>query len=155
MPTEIEWVRLATFIDGEGCIDIHTRRQFNKKFGRHYETRYVRIQLPNCDPRLPLWCKNVFGGSIQPKRSNRTNPKWRPATSWEIASQKAITVILGCLPYFLLKREQAEIALAFQETVKRIGRGGHSEATLQRRMELQEQMKVLKHQIIDSETVLH
>jgi len=48
------------------------------------------------------------------------------------------------MPYFLLKREQAEIALAFQETVKRIGRKGHSAETLATRVQLQKEMKLAK-----------
>jgi len=143
MPTEFDWARLAAFIDGEGMIDIHTRRQFSKKQNKIYECRYVRVEVVNTDPRLPLWCKNTFGGSIQPHK--RYSSKWRMAYSWEIASKKAITIIRGCLPYFLLKREQAEIALAFQETVLRIGRGGHTQETLTLRANLQNKMKALKH----------
>lgn len=141
-PTQVDWVRLAAFIDGEGMIDIHTHRQFRKHLARVHETRYVRIIIVNTDPRLARWCQATFGGSVSFGR--RKNPKHRPTLGWYVSSRKAIEILKGCMPYLLLKLEQAEVGLVFQATVKRIGRNGHSEETLKRRVELQEEMKRLK-----------
>ncbi len=142
IPTQADWIRLAAFIDGEGMIDIHTHRQFRKHLNRVHETHYVRIVVTNTDPRLARWCQGAFGGSIVLERHK--NPKHRAALKWYTSSNRAIGIINGCMPHFLLKREQAEVALLFQATVVRIGRGGHSKETLQRRVELQEEMKRLK-----------
>ncbi len=141
-PTEIDYARLAMAIDGEGMIDIHTHSQFRPHLNRVHVTHYVRIVITNTDPRLALWCKNTFGGCVNPAKSRK--PHHRPKLNWYCSSRKAISLIKPCMPYFLLKREQAEIALAFQETVKRIGRGGHSKETQDTRLRLQKEMKLLK-----------
>jgi len=155
MPTEIDWVRLAAFIDGEGMIDIHTHRQFRKDLGRLHETLYVRIIIVNTDPRLALWCKNTFGGTANLDR--KSNPKWRNCLKWYCSSKKAAEILRGCLPYFLLKREQAELALIFQETVTHsMGRKGHTPETHNRRLDIQQKMKLLKRaQSIPSDYIVH
>jgi hypothetical protein len=144
MPNEIDWARLAAYIDGEGMIDIHTHRQWREHLGRTHETMYVRIAIGNTDPRLAQWCQRLFGGNISFNRKDHQHPKWRNILTWYVTSKTAVEIISNCLPYFLLKREQAEIALVFQETVFRVGRSGHTTATLGRRQQLQQQMKHLK-----------
>ena len=143
MPTEIDCARLAAFIDGEGMIDIHTHSQFRKHLNRVYETRYVRIVIVNTDFRLARWCKATFGGHAAFEQ--RKNPKWRPVAKWYVSTGKAVEILQLCYPYMLLKREQAEVAFAFQETVGwQNGQTGHSEETHKRRAQLQEEMKRLK-----------
>lgn len=154
MPTDLDWGRLAMAIDCEGMIDIHTHRQFRPHLGRVHETHYVRIVIVNTDPRLALWCKSTFEGCANVEVKN--NPKWRNTLKWYVSSRKAVAILRGCMPYFMLKREQAETALAFQETVSRIGRKGHTAETLNRRIELQQKMKLLKReQSIPDDYVVH
>jgi hypothetical protein len=153
MPTEIDFARLAAFIDGEGCIDIHTHRAFMKHLGRVFETQYVRIQITNTDFRLALWCKETFGGTAHPEppKSERHKAK----LNWYCSSKKAAEILIACLPYFVMKRDQAEIALAFQKTKSRIGRRGHTPETFERRLDLQKQIKSLKHVRGDLSTLVH
>ena len=156
MPTEIDWVRLAAFIDGEGMIDIHTHSQFRTHLDRVHTTHYVRIIITNTDPRLALWCKDIFDGCANFVKTSAQNSKWRNQLKWYVSSRKAVAILRGCLPYLILKREQAEVALAFQETVSRIGRKGHTQETLDRRIELQQKMKLLKRaNPIPSDYIVH
>jgi hypothetical protein len=143
MPTQADYMRLAMAIDCEGCMDIHTHRQWREHLNRFYETCYVRISIANCDPRLAQWCKSLFGGNLS---LNHKKPKnWRPTLAWYVTSKMAVEIIKNCLPYFILKREQAEVALAFQKTVFQVGCKGHSKATIQKRRNFQSQIKALKH----------
>jgi hypothetical protein len=142
IPSETDYMRLAMAIDCEGMIDIHTHRQFRPHLNRVHVAHYVRIVITNTDPRLVLLCKRVFSGTSGLGR--KAGKKWRASFKWYCSSLKAINLIKGCMPYFILKREQAEIALAFQATVKRIGRGGHSKKTMQTRLQLQKEMKLAK-----------
>jgi len=136
--TQMDWVRLAAFIDGEGSIVIS-----------HYEGKgasdSLSIQIANTDPRLPEWCHASFGGYLTKCR----NRKWRPLLAWHARGELAAFLLRECLPFLLLKKEQAEIALTFQTTKKRRGNWGGtrfplSQDVLQEREQLRIELKRLK-----------
>jgi|SRR5580692_2853114 hypothetical protein len=112
-PTQIDWARLAAFIDGEGTIVI-------KPYLVKYTQLFVRIA--NTDPRLPLWCRKCFDhGKVYASDSqSRKFPGRMRVYTWIVQSKKAELILRGCLPYFILKKEQAEIALAYRETFNHI-----------------------------------
>jgi len=154
-PSELDWVRLAAFIDGEGFIDIETHTQYRPHLKREYTTHRLRIVIVNTDPRLALWLKATFGGcaNFEPTK----NPKWRHKLVWYLCSRAAADVLLSCLPYLLLKIEQAETALAFQATVtNKVGRAGHTAETIQTRIELQRKLRDQKwaRRIADDGSIL-
>ena len=148
-PTKVDWARLAAYIDGEGCIDIHTHNQFRKHLNRVHTAHYIRINIANTDFRLPVWCRDMFGGRVHLEHRKHRHKKWRDVAVWLVTSKRASEILRGVLPYLLLKREQADVALAFQATVKRIGRGGHTEETMNHRLELQQEIKDLKRRPSD------
>ena len=49
-----------------------------------------------------------------------------------------------CLPFFIIKREQAEIAIALQKTCKYWGAGGAPEEVHALRWDLRKQLSALK-----------
>jgi hypothetical protein len=112
---EITWARLAAYIDGEGHISI----TYGTTQKRHKSTqalrRYLRVMVTNTDPRLIRWLLKNFGGSIghysHPKTSH-----WRHTLKWGVACRQAESILIGCWPYFITKKDQAEIAIAFQST---------------------------------------
>jgi hypothetical protein len=106
----LDWARLAAFIDGEGHIALNAN---SKKGGKQYA--YLRVILTNTDPRLIVWAQRVFGGGVL--KAPRKAPL-RRCFKWTVSCRHAEAVLRGCLPYFILKRDQAEIALAFQETLR-------------------------------------
>jgi len=105
-PTETDWARMAAFIDGEGCISLVEHR-----------TVYtcLRIMVTNTDRRLVEWCKSLFDGHICEKKARK--PTHKPSYQWVVSSRAAAFVIKGCYPYFLLKKEQSEVALEFLTTI--------------------------------------
>ena len=122
-PSHIDWVRLAAYIDGEGHIGIYLNKNRKSKNGRDIRLEYLSITVVNTDPRLVEWCYNTFGGkilSIPRKEVNRK--KHKPCYEWKVVAKFAAEILTGCLPYFLVKTEQAEIGLAFQRT--RLKQGG-------------------------------
>jgi hypothetical protein len=50
--------------------------------------------------------------------------KWSNCFYWTVACNKAEAILRGCLPYFIVKRDQAEVALAFQATIDRARSNG-------------------------------
>lgn len=109
--TPIDWARLAAFIDGEGHIALNQNMMSN---GKPYA--YLRVVVTNTDPRLIVWCQRLFGGGIC--RQTRVQLNQQNCFKWTATCRHAEAILQGCLPYFVLKRDQAEIGLAFQATVR-------------------------------------
>lgn len=104
-PSEMDWARLAAFIDGEGCIQLVSFRTWF----------YLKIIISNTDYRLHSWCKERFGGNISKTRPK--NIRHKPGYTWVVTSAKAEFVIRNCFPYLILKQKQAEVAIEFCNTV--------------------------------------
>lgn len=141
----MEWAKLAAFIDGEGTIVIIKARL-------HYTQLVVRVA--NTDPRLPLWCRDIFGGKAYAQSLNRKSSSSRRCYVWTVQSQKAEDILRNCLPHFLLKREQAEVALAYRATFRhRKGNTPEQDLTpgrMEVRKQFREQLKRLKYELPQS-----
>jgi hypothetical protein len=107
--TDIDWARLAAYIDGEGCISIN--KQHHR---RGYKTFTLSVEIVNTDPRLMRWLKQ-FGGSIYMSRPPSLASHWKTRMAWKVTSIRATAILSGCLPYFVMKRDQAEVGIAFQK----------------------------------------
>lgn len=140
IPTD--WARLAAFIDGEGHIAIQCN---TRKNGRTYH--YIRVIVSNTDPRLMSWLLNTFGGGLMTEKKRQV--KLRTCYKWSVSCQHAENILLGCFEYFITKRQQAEIALAFQGTIRDYRRGSSIPQDVQvlraQYRELLEQARWVKH----------
>lgn len=126
-PSDTDWARMAAFIDGEGSILLNRR-----KAGRNgvlNENFYLRITVANTDIRLPEWCKEIFGGSYHVNNSEKymEGHNWKKAYHWGTSSNRAAWILWNCLPYFIIKREQAEIGIELQDSMREFVRGGGRE----------------------------
>lgn len=139
-PSQVDWARLAAFIDGEGHIRIHEHYTTHARKHGWGPTLYVHVLISNTDPRLMVWLREVFGGAVNPNRGFKVGRPWKPDFRWTIASRFAAMILGGCLPYFILKKEQAEIALAFQATIGHQGKRV-SEEIKNKRYALKAQLK--------------
>ena len=107
MPEAIDWARLAAYIDGEGYIRVAT--------GKTHSGR-LEVNVSNTDYRLLEWLKSTFGGNVYVgSRKGPAQKKllWR----WVVDRSNAERILAGCLPYFIVKREQAECGLSFQRII--------------------------------------
>ena len=126
-PTQLDWARLAAYIDGEGSVMIN---------GRH-----LRVVVSNTDPRLHVWLRHTFGGSIMAQR-RYLNPRHSTAMKWDVSCRKAAWVLENCLPFLIIKKQQAEIGLAYQSRLKGPGQR-KSLAEISMRADLKDQLTVL------------
>ena len=109
MPTEIDYARLAAYIDGEGHIGICTKK--NRKAPYAFS-----LSIGNTDKRLMEWLSGTFGGlPIRDKSTIRKKKYWL----WFIGGEAAATLLENCLPYFIMKRDQAEIAIEFHALMRK------------------------------------
>lgn len=142
--SQVDWARLAAYIDGEGCIVIKSNKGAKPTSRRVF---YLDLTIVNTDPRLGYWLKATFGGSVYVGKRGHFIATWAPVISWNTAAAHAAALIKGCLPYFLIKREQADVALAFQATIlpdRRYGVKGRPAELVARQQSYYEQLQSLK-----------
>jgi hypothetical protein len=110
-PTEVEWAKLAAYIDGEGtiAIKIHKSRPNSSGYHRAY------VSVTNTDPRLITWLKETFhSGHVNANRPHGVSK--RHYYIWEVQCRVAEWILQGALPHFVIKRRQAEICLSLRKT---------------------------------------
>lgn len=145
-PSELDYARLAAYIDGEGCIGIYPA--IRKGWPRAYW--YVRVTVSNTDPRLSGWLQETFGGKVQ-IQVNRAHAihkgqksPWSDSYHWVISCGDAVRTLEKCLPFFIIKREQAEVAVQLQRLKKRWGVKGAPTDVRFAEQRLRAQLKELK-----------
>ncbi len=108
-PEKTSIAYLAGLFDGEGSINIFKQA---KKEDRVYPRYFLEISIINTHKGVLQWVLENFGGRLsieqEPKRHHRT---WR----WRASSNEAYHVLLAMFPYLLVKKEQARVAIEFQE----------------------------------------
>lgn len=114
-PGVMDWARLAAYIDGEGNIGLSPRRTNTA----HTLTLCGKVQVTNTDVRLPKWCLEVFGMKFgdRPHYTGRRAGRehnWKPCYFAVASSFRAAWILTNCLPWFILKKAQAEIVIEHQ-----------------------------------------
>jgi hypothetical protein len=97
---------LAGVIDSDGYIST----QRSRHSGRLYSGAKVGIAGTRRQPHD--LAASLFGGTVN--RYIPKNPRHRPQFQWSRHGEGAVVVIEAVLPYLLVKRRQAEIALELQ-----------------------------------------
>jgi len=116
-PSATDWARMAAYIDGEGSILINSRKL--DRYSTEASTFYLKVMVSNTDVRLVAWCKETFGGNYYNANAEKyyEGKNWKHAYHWHVASNKAAWILLNCLPYFIMKHDQAEIGIKLQESM--------------------------------------
>lgn len=99
---------LAGFFDGEGSISI-------ERSGTNSQS--LRIQAVNTDPRPIELLHNAFAGNFrsdQYRGKTKDGRDHKPIYIWRVANTLAKDALVAMLPYLTVKRERAEIAIAFE-----------------------------------------
>lgn len=113
-PLPVDWARLAAFIDGEGCITLLSKRN-NRVGGKR--SCVPEVFVSNTDPRPLVWMKGNFGGNVRITKNGCKSQK--PLWKWFPCYADIEPILFGCLNYFMIKREQAEIAIAVRQMLSR------------------------------------
>ncbi len=114
----IDFARLAAFVDGEGCIYINMP---NKTYGRQKGPQArLQLMISNTDPRLMNWLKTTFDGCVYNVRNtNSSNPlSKKQVMHWQVNEKMAFHLLERMIPFMLIKRQQAEVGLAFMKLKK-------------------------------------
>lgn len=138
--SQIDWARLAAFIDGEGTISI---KASNRHRAVPSVNHFLEVSVANTSVKLMNWLKATFGGNIRFYQKQQLNR--RPCMRWAWTEGCAEKLLLGCLPYFIIKREQAEVGLTFRELKRSNGGAGRrlSQKAVAERSAMHDAMKNL------------
>jgi hypothetical protein len=117
----IDWARLAAFIDGEGTVFI---QRTAVKTGTKCPQFVLTLVVANTDLRLMEWLSRTFTGTVYFSQSLSQRTKCNKIChSWRVFDERAAVLLEHCLPYFIIKREQAEVGLSYRE-LRRMGSKG-------------------------------
>jgi hypothetical protein len=107
-----KWARLAMAIDAEGCIGI-SRTTLKTSTGNDYFGYDLKVSVANTSMKLMRWLVRYFGGEFRPKQMGKLSVE--QCYEWFVTGgyRKIETLLVGTLPYHIIKREQALIALEF------------------------------------------
>lgn len=144
MLTDAEAGYLAGIIDGEGSIHIRYKKpDLSYPVGdrRRWGAWACRITVNNTNADLIEWLQEKFPAHRVAYAIK--NPKHKPLHEWRILGKKAAPVLEAALPYLVIKRRQAEIALEFISTMGTTGRRGHESPVHARRLELEAEITEL------------
>jgi len=118
MSDKAQYGYLAGIVDGEGTITICRSEYMNEKKGKYRNGQryltigfHVKVSVKNTDVRLVKWLKSRFGGEYY--KSTAENANWKDGYVWHHAAESKQEFLLAILPYLIVKREQALVALEF------------------------------------------
>ena len=136
--TDAEAAYIAGFVDGEGTINV--LRTAKKRF-------LAELSIGQIDPRPLVWIKEICGGAGSNVRVYvyKNRPTSKPIWLWAVQGEKFDQIIEKILPYLIVKKDKAEIAIKMRELIKGKGAGGSALLAdeLMHRMRLVSQSKEL------------
>lgn len=139
-PTDVAWC--AGIIDGEGYIYAAHQSRGSKNYR-------IEVGVNNTDLRMLRKLQDCFGGcKIQRCTPSKPRPGYKDQYSWRTHGTAAKPFLEAVFPYLVCKKEQAEVALLFIETI--IGKGPRiktDDATLAARKEMFESLRALKQEV--------
>ena len=138
--SQIDLAKMAAFVDSEGHIAIPVTKHVTHKFGRG-EYEFVSLSVSNTNPVLMQWLTDRFGGRVY--LLHRSGPRWKQGFQWNLSCLRAVALLKLLRPFFVLKGEQADIAIACQATMKQWGVKGTPAHVIEQRRELRARLKVL------------
>ena len=110
--SETDHAYAAGIVDGEGSIGINSTPKHT----------WLVISVANSDPRVCVWLADRYGGKVhQDKQRIRNGKSTRIMYHWQAGAATSGKFLKVIHPYLVIKKEQADIALAFLMTK---GKGG-------------------------------
>jgi hypothetical protein len=115
MVTEAEQAYAAGIFDGEGHVGIVVTKN-----GRGEVYHRLMLNVTNTNAEIIQWLFDRWDGCIHSPRYF-AKEEWREANRWTVSDKRAMKFLTDVLPFLIIKKEQAEIGISFQQTK---GRGG-------------------------------
>lgn len=147
MPTDVENAWSAGIVDGEGWISVFKNRVVRKDGTSNYR---LQVGVSNTDPRMCRKLQSLYGGSMSAEKNSKKYGRAKPYYSWHLHGAQCKGFLDAVLPYLLVKRDQAEVALCYIDTIGKRGWGKVSQTTddtLAVRSEMYASLRALKAEV--------
>ena len=110
--SKTKWSYVAAMVDAEGGIFLSRTTLYTSK-GNPYYGYDLKVSIANISVRLMKWLVKNFGGEFRPKQMGKLGT--HQCYEWFVSGgyNRLEWFILGILPYMLIKRDQANVALQF------------------------------------------
>jgi hypothetical protein len=113
--TKLSLEYAAGFFDGEGCISI-SKTKGSKSRGEYKRDAFVlSVRVTQTSFPVIYSFQETFGGSVY----ERDYSRGAPYAEWVATHQKAVPFLEQMLPLLVVKKEQASLALDFQNNKQR------------------------------------
>ena len=108
----------------------------------------MQIQINHTDGRVIDFCFGVFGGAIYGiKDYCNDNSDRKHVFRWEITGDRARDCLRRILPFFRIKKDQAELAIRMQDRIRN-SNGRLSSHEIELREQLYQESRTLKQKCI-------
>jgi len=94
---------LAGIIDGEGCISLSKSHKNDRYYYR------LQLTITNTSAELKQWLEDKFGGRIRTSYARSNNRS--DILHWTVSGNQCQWLLRQVLPYLIIKKPQAELAL--------------------------------------------
>jgi hypothetical protein len=127
MTKQSKFSYLAGFMDGESSFSIVKTFSVQRKpdgSKKKYITYKCSVSITNTNKEVMEWIAKNFGGKVITGSDKNRNPKYKTRYNWFRTSHEDIEKFtLAILPYLIVKKKQALLALEFCKTyqTERIG----------------------------------
>lgn len=143
-PSAEKLAYFAGYFDGEGCIHIARKKPYAKSRAVSFQ-HSLQIKIASVNPAVLYEILSYYGGTIC-KQKKTLKENWRIAWNWHLCSRASTDFISDVLPFLVLKRQEAELALEFQrKCLPKRGKKRLSEDELSLREGYCQKMSALKH----------
>jgi hypothetical protein len=124
MPTEVELAYAAGILDGEGCISVRKKENRNGRI-----CYYCGLAIAMVDQEVPRWLLTTFGGFLY--TSSRKTKAWRTVYIWRVENKALMDFLSSILPYLILKKKRAELAIQLCSMVRKKGQSRKPPMTIE------------------------
>ena len=125
----------AGFFDADGCVEVYWGKTKDSQRGGQFRL-IAQITQKHWLPIFEEWY-DCWGGSLTHRRT-------REGWAWTLNTKRAALFLKDILPYLRNKRDQAELAIRFQERKKQRGGKGLSDAEFEWQRTASEALKDMK-----------
>lgn len=111
---KVKWAYAASAVDMDGCICI-SRTELKTSAGNTYYGYDLKVSIANTYQPLHKWLVKHFGGEYRPKSKNSSKLSDEPGWEWFVSGgyKRVEVFLLGIMPYLIVKKSQARIALEY------------------------------------------
>ena len=142
-PPDTQLAYYAGFFDGEGSVGVYIGKQ-----GHHSivnKAYRLSVTVSNNDPSVIMQLFTDFGGTVRTVANQWQGKRTADMHIWAAQGKTAEAFLIAVLPYLRVKRQQAEVALEYQQLVNTVrGRRLGMARILDRGREYSEKLKEMK-----------